>query len=291
MKTGELIEPQDQLEVITTEAKPTLRPFADALKLPAEIETHKLSRAALHGTHRKFGERLKRLEINPATMPDVVIKYGHPDGLKQHRDGSYTITTSRKPKHGHTLNKAALWRNYRHALSRATLDSIEAERPDLFAHLQSQLSASHQESKRLLFNMIAQTQSPAMRLGLSLQLLLFDKVPHSIRGRVSAVDLGQASFDTVNDWRAEAAEILAEVQKSKWGGVTTKFANAVKKHKAAITRRKNELDRMTRAQKLSARLSGKRRKIIREIMLAETKLKAAQNLQARAKVLRQVFPE
>ena len=177
MNTGELIGPQDQSEVITTETKPTLRPFAEALTLPKGIETHKLSRAALHGTHRKFGERLKRLGINPATIPDVTIKYGHPDGLKQRRDGSYTIIASRQPKRGHTLNLQAFWRNYRHALSRATLDSIEAERPELFAHLQSQLSHSHQDGKRLLLAHIAQTTSGVEKLMLSLQLLLWDKLP------------------------------------------------------------------------------------------------------------------
>ena len=124
------------------------------MQVPRNNERDEVSRAALHGTHRKFGERLKALKINPATMPDVVIQYGHPDGLKQHRTGAYTVTTSRKPEQDHSLNNAALWGNSREALSRAALDSIEAERPELFTQLQAQLSASHQAGKKLLFEHI-----------------------------------------------------------------------------------------------------------------------------------------
>ena len=290
MKTGELIEPQDK-KVITTGTKPTLRPFADALKLPKGIETHKLSRAALHGTHRKFGERMKTLQINPATMPDVVIKYGHPDGLKQRRDGAYVITTSRKPKRGHTLNKAALWRNYRQALSHATLDSIEAERPELFAQLQSQLSGSHKAGKRLLFDYIAQTNNGALKIGLSLQLLLWDRMTPPKRQKggtyASAADLGQMSFDTVSDWRSEAALILAEAHKDGWQKLTDKTARTISKHKAAITKKRREIDELSTLDKLA----GKRRKLLREILTAETKLKASQNLSARVTLIQKMIDD
>jgi len=290
MKTGELIEPQDK-QVITTETNPTLRPFTEALKLPAKIETHKLSRAALHGTHRKSGERLKRLKINPATMPDVVIKYGHPDGLKQRRDGSYIITTSRKPKRGHTLNKTALWRSYRQALSHATLDSIEAERPELFAQLQSQLSESHKAGKRLLFDYIAQTNSGALKIGLSLQLLLWDRMtpPKRQKGGIyaSAADLGQMSFDTVNDWRSEAALILAEAHKDGWQKLTDKTAKTVSKQKATITKKRPEIDGLSTLDKLA----GKRRKLLRDILEAETKLKASQNLSARVTLIQKMLDD
>lgn len=303
MTTGELFPVGDE-RVITTQ-KPTLRSFADSLKLPKSIETHELSRAALHGTHRRFGERLKRLEINPATMPDVVIAYGHPDGLKQRRNGSYTITASRQPKHGHTLNRAALWRNYRQALSRAMLDSIEAERPDLFAQLQSQLSGSHRAGKRLLFEHLNQTTSGIERLGLSLQLMLWDKLPapskpkrqgrkpkantyqtkaQQDRQASAAHDLGQMSFDTVNNWREESALILAEAHKSGWGGLAEKLTKRATKHQAEIAAKKKQIQQLSKLEILA----GKRRKIIREIMRAETKLAAVKNLRARGQVLRQI---
>lgn len=302
MQTGELIEPKGQ-EVITTESKPTLRPFFESLKLPPKIETHKLSRAALHGTHRKFGERLKRLEMNPAAMPDVVIQYGHPDGLKKRRDGSYIITASRKPKRAHTLNKATLWRNYRHALSRATLDAIGTERPDLFAQMQSQLSHSHQESKRLLLTHIAQTTGGIERLALSLQVMLWNKLPATTKPKrkrrerkpstyqtqaqrdrqaSAARDLGQMSLSTFNNWREESALILAEAHKSGWNELADKTARTAQKHKAAITKKRREIEGLSRLDKLA----GKHRKLLREIMAAETKLRAAEELAKRQEILR-----
>ncbi len=307
MKTGELIEPQDTPEVITTE-KPTLRPFADSLKLPSDIANHNLSLPALHGTHRKFGKRLKALQINPATMPDVTVKYGHPDGLKQHRDGSYIITASRKPKRGHSLNKTQLWKNYRRALSRATIDTIETERPEAFAALQSQLSNSHQEGKRLLFQHIAQTSSGAQRLGLSLQLMLWDRLPAPAQPKPSkgaskyrasgyqtntqqerqasaARDLGLMSFQNVTNWREEAALILAEAHKNGWSDLTEKTTRTVAKHKAAITKKRREIDGLSKLDKLA----GKKRKLVREIMQAETKLRAAEQLTKRQTALRSIL--
>lgn len=83
MKTGELVEPQDKDVITTHPPKTTLRPFRDGLKFPPDLASHKLSLAAFQGTHRKFGNRLKSLHINPATMPDVVIKYGHPNPKRE----------------------------------------------------------------------------------------------------------------------------------------------------------------------------------------------------------------
>ena len=278
-RTGELIEPQDK-KVITTK-NPTLRPFSESLKLPLKIEAHKLSRAALHGTHRKFGERLKAMQINPATMPDVVIKYGHPDGLKQHRNGSYVVTASRTPKRGHSLNKTRLWQNYRHALSRATIDAIESERPEAFAMLQSQLSDSHKEGRRLLFEHIAQTTSGVEHLGLSLQLLIWDKVP-TAKGVNRAEDLGQLSRNTAKNWHSEAALILAEVHKNGWQGLIERTTKTTNKHKAGITKKRGQIDRLSSLEILA----GKRRKILREIMATETKLKASQQLAERVRIVR-----
>lgn len=289
MKTGELIEPQDNKVITTKNEKPTLRAFADSLKLPPDLATHKLSLAAFHGTHCKFGNRLKAMQINPVTMPDVVIKYGHPDSLKQNRKGAYIVTTSRTPKHGHSLNKTKLWQHTRQALSRATLDAIEGEQPEIFTHLQSQLSTSHKEGKRLLFQHIAQTTSGMERLGLSLQLLIWDKIPHPKHskksGKTTAEDLGQMSFNIANNWREDAALILAEAHKNGWQNLADKIQKSARKHKSSITKKRHQIDQLSKLDIFA----GKRRVILREIMRNETKLKATNELQNRIEKLRHVF--
>ncbi|MEO9697234.1 MAG: hypothetical protein ABJO09_00090 [Hyphomicrobiales bacterium] len=289
MQTGELIEPQDTGVITTETAKPTLRPFADSLKLPPNLATHKLSLAAFHGTHRKFGNRLKAMQINPATMPDVVVKYGNTDGLKQDRNGAYIVTASRTPKRGHGLNKTKLWQHTRQAMSRATIDAIETEQPELFAHLKSQLDTSHREGKRLLFQHIAQTTSGAQRLGLSLQLLIWGKIPQPTsdksRNKTTAQDLGQMSYNTAKGWRDEAAFILAEAHKNGWSALATKTQNASRKHKATITKKRNEIAQLSKLEILA----GKRRAKLREIVQTETKLRATNELQNRVVNLRRVF--
>jgi PBP1b-binding outer membrane lipoprotein LpoB len=286
-KTGELIEPEDKPVITTEPEKPTLRPFKDALKFPADLGKHRVGLQALQATHRKFGQRLKALRINPATMPNVTIEYGHPDGLKRERDGSYTVTTSRQKRQVRaTINKRRLWDHTRQAMSRAMLDAIEAEKPALFAELQSELDANHKDTKQMLFELIAQTPNPTTRLALSLQLMIWNKIPRDLRAKTEANDLGQMSFDTVNDWRGDAALILADAQKSGWAGLADRQANTRKKLKAMITRRKNDLAEMNTLQRLSASLSGKRRKIIRDIMATETKLRAHEELTKRINFVR-----
>ena len=284
MDTGQLT-PWPDIPVNTTKAAPTLRPFSNALKLPDNIEAHRLSRAAIHGTHRKAGARLKALGINPATMPDVTIRYGHPDSLKQNRDGSYTITASRNPKRRHTVNKTKLWQHYRQALSAATLDAIEGERPELYHQLETRLSRSHTAAKRLLFKAITHTPDSPARWMLSLHLALWDRLPSATTRKAETTDYGMASYATINDWRGEAAVILAEAHKLGWSGMTSKVTQTVSRHKAAITKKRREIDSLSHLDKLA----GKRRRLLREIMAAETRLAAVQNLQLRTETLRDII--
>lgn len=105
-----------------------------------------------------------------------------------------------------------------------------------------------------------------------------------------APDAGQASFATLKDWRSEAAFVLAEAHKSGWDGMAARNTKARRKLKSAITRQKNQFDKMGTVARLGARLSGKRRRIIREIMAKEAKLQSIDQLERRQRVLRRHFP-
>lgn len=296
-KTGELIEPTEP-EVITTKRPTPLRPFREALKFPADIGKHKVSAAALNATHRKFGKKLEALMIPPAIMPDVTIKYGHPDSLKRHRDGGYIVTVSRNPKRRYPIILSKLWQHYRQALSHGYLDAIRADRPELYAQLEAEMSHSHLETKRLLFEHIGQSTDGWQRIGLSLQLFLWNRLPQPKqpkprRGRKPAAktpattDVGLYDGGRVNDWRSEASMILADVQNSKmgWGGVGEKLTNAERKHKAMITRKRNQIGELSKLEILA----GKRRRILREIMATETKLASVRNLQSRVETMRRIL--
>jgi len=290
MKTGEIIEQKDP-QVITTQKEPKpLRSFSQALKMPNDLHRHKVSMAAINGTYEWFGARLKNHKINPSTMPDVVIKYRHPDSLKRNRKSQYVITTSRNPDRQHTINKTRLWNHYRQALSSATFDTIEQQDPELFLRLQSELSQHHQEGKRLLMEHYANATTGTARLGLSLQLYFWGKIPKPRRKsdyETAAFDLAQISPETVNDWQAEGALMLAEAHKNGWQGLREKTVKSERKHKAQITKKLNEINRLSRFDIIA----GKRRKLLREIMATEAKLKAVQQLQARSQKLRELLGE
>lgn len=292
-KTGELIEPTPDKPVITTgnETQP-VRPFQQSLKLPAKLDEYGVGLTAIRATHARYGRDLKAHRINPAAMPDVKIAYGHPDSLKRNRDGSYTVTVSRRTQNKrHQVNKSKMWQHYRQALASATMDAIATDRPELHHQLQTALDDSHKETTRQLISALKHTSSPVQRLGLSLQLTVWNRIPKALRQKGVAQDFGQASFDTTGDWRKEAAHVIAEARRLKggWGELETKTKASQRKLKSAITSRRNKLDDMTKLQSLSARLSGKRRKIIREIMVAEAKLKATDELAKRAAILKGAF--
>lgn len=232
--TGELIDEPTVSKVITTgNPKPTLRPFREGLELPAKLEQYELSPLAFQRTHARFGQRLKALKINPATMPDVKIKYGHPDRMERNRDGSYSVYASRNPKRRHIIAKGQLWAHYRQALASSYLDAIEGEQPDLYGDLLAELDGE----------------------------------------------------------RGEIVAILADVQKLGWTAFAERAANNRKQLKSAITRRRNELAKLSTLETLSARLSGKLAKINREIIEAEIELQKAEDFKRQILALKDHLSE
>ena len=279
--------------VITTDRSPesSAAPAAK-VTMPDDLASFRVSRTAVERTGTRFAWQLQQHGVNPAAMPQITIRYGHPDRLEQRRDGSYVVYASRRTQNKrHQLNKTKLWSHYRQALANAYLDALTQQQPRVHHQLQVQLDASHQATTRLLAQSLATAQSPLQRLGLSLQLRLWHRLPQSIVKKQSAEMFGQASSSAVNDWRREAAFVLAEAQRpGGWQGFVDRQQSARRKLKSAITRRRNQLDRMSWGQKVSARLSGKRRRLLREIMAHEQRLQAVDQLDQRLTVLRQHFP-
>lgn len=244
---------------------------ANRLHFPADLSDFKVNHTAIERTHTRFVSALQKAGGSPTTMPEVTIRYGHPNRLERRRDGSYVVYASRRTQNKqHQLNKTALWRNYRRALASAYLDSLAADQPEKHHQLQARLDSSHRDTTRLLVQSLATASSPVERLGLSLQLRFWNRLPQRLQKKSAAESFGQVSFGTVNDWRREAVIVLAEAQRpGGWAGFAERQAKAQRQLKSAITRRRNKIDNMGFGQRLSARLSDKRRRILREIMAKE----------------------
>ena len=280
--------------VITTApaAKSAPPPTTAKVAIPADLDHYRVSRTALERTGTRFARRLQAMGVDPSAMPEVTIRYGHPDRLEPRPDGSYVVYASRRTQNQrHQLNKTKLWSHYRQALAGAYLNALATDQPEVHHQLRVQLDASHQATTRWLLQSLAVAQTPVQRLGLSLQLRLWHRLPQQLTKKQSAEMFGQASFSTVNDWRREAAFVLAEAHRpGGWQGFADRQQAATRRLKSAITRRRNQLDRMGWGQRFAARLSGKRRRLLREIMAHEARLRVVEQLDRRLTVLRHHFP-
>lgn len=115
-------------------------------------------------------------------------------------------------------------------------------------------------------------------------------MPGSITQKSKPADFGQVDFSTVGDWRGELTNILSEVHKSGWDGLEKRQKNAKRKAKATITRKLNDLKGKSFLDRAKNKLSGKRRRLIREIMAKEKHLQAIEHLEDRLKTIKRVLP-
>lgn len=270
-------------KVITTDK--ANRPFRDSLLLPKNMSEYDLSKTAFQRTHLRFGNRLKALGINPSHMPDVKIKYGHPSGFSKDRNGRYVVTVSRKPKARMPINRKELWTNYRLALAQSFLDGLEKGDGVHFNAIRASLDDSYQETKRLTILAANTMPSSYGRLMLSLQILIQNHMPAIGLQQTGKTDAGFYRQGQLKGWRPEASVMIADVQRLGWSALQEKNTKTRKRLKRII---KMRIKAWKRASLLDG-LSGRKRKLIREVMEAETQLRALNQLERRQKTLAEIL--
>jgi len=290
--SGEIIAQYGSV-ITTGKAKETSspsRPFSESLKLP-NLEDYGVSTTAIRGNHARYGRRLSELKINPSHMSDIKIKYGHPNEFRANKDGSYSVVVSRRAENKrHPVNKTELWKNYRQALSHSFIDAVETGNPQLYDDIRLAFDYHYRESQKLALQVITLNTDPLTKLALSLQLKLWNKLPAFVKEHASPEELGQINLNRQTGWRDEAAEVFAEVQKSGWEGMDKRIRDTRAKLKSRITKRLNQIEDAGRLGRMSLRLSGKRRRLFREIREAEIKLQAVEQLEHRLRFLKEHLP-
>lgn len=287
--TGEILKTYGKVITTRIEAH-ALRPFSQSLMLP-NLEDYGASTTALRGTHARYGRRLSALKINPAFLSDVKVEYGHPNQFRSNADGSYSVVVSRRPdRKRHQINKIELWKNFRQALSHSYLDAIEQGSPNFYDDLRLVFDYHYRESQRLALEAICVNADPLKKVMLSLQIKLWHQLPGWVKKKASPSELGQINLDRQTGWRDEAAEILAAVQKSGWDEMDKRVRNTRAKLKSRITKRLNIMADVGSLGDLSLRLSGKRRRLFREIRETEFELQALEQLEHRLGFLKENLP-
>lgn len=271
-------------KVITTKKD---EPIKRALVFPAEIKDFNVSRNSLYATRERYTKRLGGFGIAETELPTINIKLGNKDGIKREKDGSYIVNVRVRNKlHFRKINRIELWKNYREALGRAYLDCVETHKQETFSELRCELDESHKQTRNFLFESFTRTKKPMERLQLSLQLYLWHKVPRQIERKTNPSEVGQADFSTLKDWKKEVCFIMSEVQKKGWKSFEDKNSLAKEKAKNAIRSRKYALKKMSRSEKIIAKISGKKRRLLREILDQEKSLKAIEKLEKRMAIIK-----
>ena len=117
---------------------------------------------------------------------------------------------------------------------------------------------------------------------LSLQLSLWNKIPSSATKRANPEDYGQLDFNKIADWKGETEFVLSQVAKSGWHGVEDRAQKAKQRLRTQISRKANRIRKMN----VLDRLSGERRKLLKEIKIAEIKLRGAELLATRVTTMK-----
>ena len=152
--------------------------------------------------------------------------------------------------------------------------------------MRTALDTHYADGKRLALEAIKLSRNPGACWRLSLQIMVWGIIPAWNRDQASPAELGQYQEGKLKGWRAEAVSVLADVQKLGWEELEQRNRNTRKKLKATITRRTNEWRRTT----LTDRLSGKRRRLMKDIREAEKKIQTLERLEFRMKILRDLMP-
>ena len=160
----------------------------------------------------------------------------------------------------------------------------------MFGDLRVAFDHHYRESQRLALEAIKLTKDPMTKVMLSLQLKLWSRLPAWTKEHASPEELGQLNLERQTGWRDECAQVIAEVQKSGWEGMDKRVRNTRAKLKSRITKRVNVLKGASMLGRLSHRLSGKRRKLLREIKESEIKLQAVDQLEHRLSFLKEHLP-
>jgi len=277
-----------QNKVYTADVKSSgsiAHPFIQGLNLPKNLSKYNLSATAFQRTHMRFSERLKALGIDPLVMPDIHIKYGHPSGLRKDRKGHYVVKVSRGFRTQFPINRKELWHNYRLALAKSFLDGLNQADAVGFHKLKHRLDSYYEESKK--FNMLAlySTASMPNKIKLSLHILLSAYLPIWKRQNPSPDSFGFHTNELLKDWQAEAAFIIADIQKLGWNKIKSINDRQRKKLERKVSTR---LKAWKEANTLD-KISGKKRKYIREIMQTESQLKALEQLEKRQKIIAEIM--
>ena len=256
--------------------------------LRVDAEEFGLNTTAFEAVQSSHKRSLQKVGVETPREAQVTIHAAKKDRVVQRKNGEYEVYFSRKTG---KPNKQRLWKNYRFALAGNYLDEIQKNNPERFQEMRNKLCDNHRETKAMIYRSLSRAKTPTERLVLTLQLYVWNRLPCEVQKKRKPEDFGLVNFESFKDWRSQSQFILAEANKLGWSGLLEKNRKAKSKIKGKITRKSNQLKNFSFGKRVINKVSGKKRRILREIMDLERDQKVLEGFDEKVRILRGITPE
>jgi hypothetical protein len=224
--------PQQPPPTVSPKDIPEFRgtPQGLTIKINCKSKLIRISRAALEACWRANQKRLLNIGIFPAKVPQLSVEYGMRvrvfKGILSKR---YVVTVPRFIK----INREKLRFEFFRAISVASIEVLQKERPDLYMRLSLHFDENFLMTQRLLTQYISVTRD-FNALAKILMLRCFGNMPPIAGGRLEPEKLGLVEYGRRKTWQDEAASLMAEIQKYGWNKAYKNSFVEMKKAQKAV---------------------------------------------------------
>lgn len=242
------------------------------LQIKIDCERFKISRYSLEEDWRKHRDRLLKLAIFPKKSPRVFIEYGRRLRVfKRFLSDVYVVTIPKYSKG----NREHLRREYRRAISLASIEAVEKERPDLFARLSLQFDERFRETQTLLNKYIMATNDRDAMIK-AIVLKYFCSMPPIAGGKLEPKKIGLVEYGKREKWQDEAASLMADIQRRGWYNLYAESMDEARKANSAVHFIAQDKKQWGRRKKLAMRR-------------AEIRIRLNEEKAEKLKILKEVF--
>ncbi|MBF0382735.1 MAG: hypothetical protein HQL69_17065 [Magnetococcales bacterium] len=243
-----------------------------SLKVKVNLEKYAISHNAMKRDLGNALKILKNIGVNTTSFPNIQLQHGKTvQYYKKALSSTIAVTLPRWGKG----NRDKFRHAYRKAISRSSLELLEAQKPELGLHIKSQFDASFRATNDALNAYLCNSNDPHSWSKV-IALKWFGYMNHVYKSKVSPEKLGLIQYGSRKDWREEFVSIHAEIQRKGYSAI-------IKKAEKEIFLAKNEESLAVREKTI---WKSRRRKRMNR---ARARMNANEELIRKVRIVRHAF--
>ena len=272
------LKPATQKDPMPTQTKPAKK-TTQVTPLPVVSFQLKascpISLPSLSHEHRQQLKTLKQYGIDPTKFPPVTVKHGA--GYSHYKPAFKKGLVITAPKRG--FNRETLRTEYRKALHRVFIETLEQEAPEKFYPFQYAFDQSYRQTQDALTRYLANCNGKnSFYKILALKFFnIMSPVPTGKRTTLAPDKIGLVEYGKRADWKAEYTVIMAEIDKQ---GIKKLTYNAQKSIATANAEQRKTIKTPTvffrrkrkKVRRLQARIDANKELIIKLRLIYQYKL-------------------